>query len=120
MAPLTRSVLFFLMLLALGFDSQFCILEALITGIVDNWPKVLRPRRLQFTAVMVVSMLCLGVPMITQGGIYVFQLMDFYSASGMSLLWCVFFQTAAVMYCFGGNKFYDCIEQVWFISNYNY
>ena len=40
------------------------------------------------------------------------QLMDFYSASGMSLLWCVFFQTAAVMYCFGGNKFYDCIEQV--------
>ena len=37
----TRSVLFFLMLLALGFDSQFCILEALITGIVDNWPKVL-------------------------------------------------------------------------------
>ena len=36
-----RSVLFFLMLLALGFDSQFCILEALITGIVDNWPKVL-------------------------------------------------------------------------------
>ena len=29
------------MLLALGFDSQFCILEALITGIVDNWPKVL-------------------------------------------------------------------------------
>ena len=61
------------MLLALGFDSQFCILEALITGIVDNWPKVLRPRRLQFTAVMVVAMLGLGVPMITQGGIYVFQ-----------------------------------------------
>merc|ERR1712039_630008 len=25
---------------------------------------------------------------------------------------CVFFQTAAVMYCFGGNKFYDCIEQM--------
>jgi len=106
------SVLFFLMLLALGFDSQFCILEALITGIVDNWPKVLRPRRLLFTAVMVVFMLLLGIPMITQGGIYVFQLMDFYSASGMSLLWCVFFQTAAVMYCFGGNKFYDCIEQM--------
>ena len=61
---------------------------------------------------MVVFMLLLGIPMITQGGIYVFQLMDFYSASGMSLLWCVFFQTAAVMYCFGGNKFYDCIEQV--------
>ena len=84
------------MLLALGFDSQFCILEALITGIVDNWPKVLkcfdllfialnlfyqqyypskvlRPRRLLFTAVMVVFMLLLGIPMITQGGIYVFQ-----------------------------------------------
>ena len=61
------------MLLALGFDSQFCILEALITGIVDNWPKYLRPRRLKFTAVMVVFMAALGVSMITQGGIYVFQ-----------------------------------------------
>ena len=59
------SILFFMMLLALGFDSQFCILESLIVGLVDNWPKVLRPRRLQFTAAMVVLMFILGLPQIT-------------------------------------------------------
>ena len=59
------SVLFFMMLLALGFDSQFCIVEALIVGLVDNWPKFLRPRRLKFTAIMVVAMFALGLPQIT-------------------------------------------------------
>ena len=43
---------------------------------------------------------------------YVFQLMDFYAASGMSLLWCTFFQTIAICWFFGGKKMYDCIEQM--------
>lgn len=47
-----------------------------------------------------------------QGGVYVFQLMDFYAASGMSLLWCVFFQTVAICWCFGGEKVYNCIEEM--------
>ena len=50
--------------------------------------------------------------MITEGGVYIFQLMDFYAASGMSLLWCTFFQTIAICWIFGGKKMYDCIEQM--------
>ncbi|TRY69960.1 hypothetical protein TCAL_04885 [Tigriopus californicus] len=106
------SLLFFMMLLALGFDSQFCILESLIVGLVDNWPDYLRPRRLKFTTVMVLFMFVLGLPMITNGGVYVFQLMDFYAASGMSLLWATFFQTFAICYCFGAKKLYTCIEHM--------
>jgi hypothetical protein len=34
----------------------------------------------------------MGVPMVTQGGAYIFQLMDFYGASGIPILWCCFFQ----------------------------
>ena len=59
------AILFFSMLLLLGFDSQFCILESLITGLVDNWPGYLRPRRVKFTIVMVIFMYLLGLPQIT-------------------------------------------------------
>ena len=75
------------MLLILGIDSQFCGVESFITGVVDNWPEYLRPRRFYFTMIMAVFMCILGLPMITEGGVYIFQLMDFYAASGMSLLW---------------------------------
>ena len=50
------------------------------------------------------------ISIIIQGGVYIFQLMDFYAASGMSLLWCTFFQTIAICWIFGGKKMYDCIE----------
>ena len=47
-----------------------------------------------------------------QGGVYLFQLMDFYSASGMSLLWVCFFQTIAIGWFFGARRFCDCVEQM--------
>jgi len=103
---------FFVMLLCLGIDSQFCGVESLMTGLVDNWPDLLRPHRKKFTLGMTVFMCLLGLPMITRGGMYVFQLMDFYAASGMSLLWCVFFQTIAICWVFGAKKFYLCIEDM--------
>merc|ERR1712107_879816 len=104
--------LFFVMLLTLGIDSQFCGVESLMTGLVDNWPHILQPHRKKFTLAMTVFMFILGLPMITRNGIYVFQLMDFYAASGMSLLWCVFFQTIAICWVFGAKRFYGCIEEM--------
>ena len=120
-----------------------------IAGLVDNWPEILQPHRKKFTLGMVVFMLLLGIPMITnvilfhlfiliyvydekqsskfflqfifkrcsnylsfKGGMYVFQLMDFYAASGLSLLWCVFFQTIAICWVFGAKQYYLCIEQM--------
>merc|ERR1712107_531614 len=104
--------LFFIMLLTLGIDSQFCGVESLMTCLVDNWPHILQPHRKKFTLAMTVFMFILGLPMITRNGIYVFQLMDFYAASGMSLLWCVFFQTIAICWVFGAKRFYGCIEEM--------
>jgi len=104
--------LFFIMLLNLGLDTQFSSVESLMTGLVDNWPELLRPHRKKFTLGMTVFMCLLGLPMITEGGIYVFQLMDFYAASGLSLLWCVFFQTIAICWVFGARRFYGCIEEM--------
>merc|ERR1711874_310273 len=111
--------LFFVMLLTLGIDSQFCGVESLMTGLVDNWPETLQPHRKKFTLGMTILMFLLGLPMITRNGIYIFQLMDFYAASGMSLLWCVFFQTIAICWVFGARRFYDCIgEMIGYRVNY--
>lgn len=103
---------FFIMLLVLGIDSAFCLVESFITGFMDNWSTFLRPHRVMFTTIVCVIMFLLGIPMVTQGGMYVFQLMDYYSASGMSLLWVCFFQTVAISWSFGVDKLCDCIEQM--------
>ncbi|KAK0080226.1 hypothetical protein PV325_014170 [Microctonus aethiopoides] len=106
------AIIFFFMLIILGIDSEFCIVESFITGVVDNWPDTLRPHRNKFTVAICILMFLLGVPMVTHGGIYIFQLMDFYSASGMSILWVCFFQTIAISWIFGVQKFCDCVHQM--------
>nr|XP_023015829.1 sodium- and chloride-dependent GABA transporter 1-like [Leptinotarsa decemlineata] len=106
------ATLFFIMLLILGIDSEFCLVESFITGIVDNWSQQLRPYRNTFTVVVCMVMFLLGIPMVTNGGMYIFQLMDAYSASGMSLLWVCFFQTIAISWIFGIDKLSDCIDQM--------
>ena len=66
LAPsLLWALLFFFMLFILGIDSQFCVVESLMTALVDNWPRM-RPIRAKFTFGMVIFMFILGLPMITQ------------------------------------------------------
>jgi len=38
--------------------------------------------------------------------------MDFYSASGLALLWVCFFQSISIGWFFGAEKFSDCIAQM--------
>ncbi|XP_065209333.1 sodium- and chloride-dependent GABA transporter 1-like isoform X2 [Planococcus citri] len=110
-APLWAA-LFFFMLAIIGIDSEFCNVESFITGLVDKWSSVLRPRRKLFAFVICFSMFLLGIPMVTQGGVYIFQLFDFYAASGLSLLWVCFFQTIAISWFFGTERFNSCVYQM--------
>ncbi|CAB3370461.1 Hypothetical predicted protein [Cloeon dipterum] len=106
------ATIFFVMLAILGIDSEFCNVEAFVTGVVDHFSAYLRPIRRKFTLGVCLLMMALGTPMVTKGGAYVFQLMDFYSASGISLLWVCFFQTIAISWFFGAERFCDCIEEM--------
>ncbi|CAD5119425.1 DgyrCDS8037 [Dimorphilus gyrociliatus] len=74
------SILFFIMLLTLGLDSQFTMMETVITAISDEF-KTLRKYKIIFTAFICSLFFLIGLPQCSRGGIYVMQLFDNYSAS---------------------------------------
>ncbi|KAM7416657.1 hypothetical protein PAMA_018624 [Pampus argenteus] len=95
--------LFFIMLLCLGLDSQFATVEVAVTFIKDEFgPQILRFLKREELLTLAVCIICflLGIPHVTKGGIYVFQLMDHYTAV-VSLTFLAFFEVVAVCWIFG-------------------
>ncbi|XP_077286192.1 solute carrier family 6 member inebriated isoform X2 [Arctopsyche grandis] len=108
------AVLFFFMLLCLGLNSQFAIVEVVVTSIQDGFPKWIKKRlvyhELLVLIICIVSFL-FGLPNILQSGIYYFQLIDHYAAS-LSITYLAFFEIIAITWFYGVKRLSRNVKQM--------
>lgn len=106
MMPVSQlwSCLFFLMLIFLGLDSQFVCVESMVTAIIDMFPGVFRKKGRRELLILAIAVICylLGLLLVTEGGMYIFQLFDYYAASGTCLLFLAVFEVICVGWVYGG------------------
>ncbi|CAB1326217.1 unnamed protein product [Coregonus sp. 'balchen'] len=100
------SLLFFFMLILLGLGTQFCLLETLVTAIVDeigtDW--IIRNKTVVTGGVAIVGFL-LGA------GIYWLLLMDNYAASfSLVIISCI--MCICIMYVYGHKKYFKDVEMM--------
>ncbi|TNN22462.1 Sodium- and chloride-dependent creatine transporter 1 [Liparis tanakae] len=50
--------------------------------------------------------------LLSRGGVYVFQLFDYYSASGLTLLWQAFWECVVIAWVYGADRFLDDVARM--------
>nr|XP_019942537.1 PREDICTED: sodium- and chloride-dependent neutral and basic amino acid transporter B(0+) [Paralichthys olivaceus] len=105
------STLFFLMLLTVGLDSQFAGIEVVITCLLDAFPKIFKHKHTLLTVTTCAIIYLLGLPCVTQAGIYWVTLIDQF-VSGWVLLILALLEIIGVCYIYGGNRFIKDIEMM--------
>ncbi|XP_071499451.1 sodium-dependent noradrenaline transporter-like [Diadema antillarum] len=112
------SVIFYIMLITLGLDSSFGGTEAIITGLVDMYPRIFKKRRELLVLAVVISFFLFGLIDVTYGGIYVFHLESEFAASA-SILFAVAIEVIAVSWFYGVNRFaHEIKEMIGFMPSY--
>ncbi|XP_063793615.1 sodium- and chloride-dependent neutral and basic amino acid transporter B(0+)-like [Pseudophryne corroboree] len=105
------SILFFFMLLALGLDSQFATIETITTTIQDAFPRAMKKMRIQLTIALCVLLFLLGIPCVTQAGIYWVTLIDSF-CGGWAILFVAVLELIAIIWVYGGNRVIMDIEMM--------
>ncbi|XP_058508721.1 sodium- and chloride-dependent betaine transporter-like [Solea solea] len=105
---------FFIMLIMLGLDTVFVGLETIISTVTDIFPGVLRRPWCREIFLLLFCCVCFIIQILltTQGGVYIFQLIDYYGCSGACLLFVCMVQSVAVGWAFGADRMCDAIEDM--------
>uniref|UniRef100_A0A915AK12 Transporter n=1 Tax=Parascaris univalens TaxID=6257 RepID=A0A915AK12_PARUN len=106
------SFLFFLMITILGLDSQVCMMEGLFTAIEDVFPAVLRKYKKVSLGVTCLIFFVIGIPMVSYAGAYWLTLFDAYGASGIALLFVVFFEVVGLSWGFGADNVRNALNEM--------
>uniref|UniRef100_A0A667ZQU1 Transporter n=1 Tax=Myripristis murdjan TaxID=586833 RepID=A0A667ZQU1_9TELE len=116
MMPLPQlwAICFFVMIILLGLDTEFVALEVVMTSISDALPTVLRRpgRRELFLFLFCLTLFFVDLVMITEGGMYVFQLLDYYACNGACILFLCVFESLALGWIFGADRLCGIIESM--------
>lgn len=105
--PQLWSILFFFMLVTLGLDSEFAMLETVITCLQDEYIQ-LRKYKTYICIGSGVVLYLLALPCVTPAGDYVVSIMDHYGAD-FALLFVGTCECIAVMWVYGVRNFLkDC------------
>ncbi|XP_059188089.1 sodium- and chloride-dependent GABA transporter 2-like [Centropristis striata] len=112
--PQLWSICFFVMLLLLGLDTQFVGMEVVMTSFIDMFPTVMRRagRRESFLLLFCLTCFVCQLVMITEGGMYVFQMFDYYACNGACILFLCVFETLALGWVFGAERLYGIIKDM--------
>uniref|UniRef100_T1J119 Transporter n=1 Tax=Strigamia maritima TaxID=126957 RepID=T1J119_STRMM len=104
------SCLFFIMLLTLGLDSQFALMETVTTAILDRFPLL---RDWKTWIVLFTSFFGYfgGLIFTTNAGMYWLQLMDKYAAN-WSVLFIAISECIVVAWVYGAERFLQNIEEM--------
>jgi len=105
------SILFFTMLLSLGFGTQFSTTETVVTVMQDQFPVLRGKNRKWLTLGVCGFMYICGLAMITEGGMYVLQLVDNHSATYSALmLGCL--EVSVMAWVYGVDRFLDDLHHM--------
>ncbi|XP_077421943.1 sodium- and chloride-dependent GABA transporter 2-like isoform X3 [Vanacampus margaritifer] len=112
--PQVWSICFFIMIILLGLDTQFVGMEVVMTSVTDLFPAVMRRsgRREAFLLLFCLTCFLSQLLMMTEGGMYIFQIFDYYACNGACLLFLCVFQSLSVGWIFGAERLYGIIADM--------
>ncbi|XP_061608544.1 sodium-dependent dopamine transporter isoform X3 [Phyllopteryx taeniolatus] len=93
---------------------EFAMVEVMVTSLTDQSNQHLLKlfKRKELLVLVVCGIACLlGIPNVTQAGIYVFQLMDHYTAI-VSIVFLAFFEVVGVCWLYGASRLSDNLEEM--------
>lgn len=122
--PSIWSIIFFLMIITLGFGSQMTIVETIVSTIVDFWPKKFQKHKPIVLGGVCLILFLSGIPLCTgvsnlsrlslilidsnlydnQAGIYILQLMDTYSVP-YSAFFIAIAELIAIFWVYGFDNY---------------